>query len=117
MRVSLGIHLWFRVAFAVILLIANIGAPFRSATSGRVFLERLRPSNHTQAVIRVRAISPSGLTQGYRAPVGLARGGSNACTMTMDRLELAEFVPSPATPPSDGVADRSIGRRSPPLRC
>ena len=75
MRGSSQTTLWSRHVLSLILLTANIGAPFRSTALGRTLLEDLRPHPAACSLVRVRGTSPVGISLGFRAVVGFEKGG------------------------------------------
>src|SRR3954454_22118547 len=101
MRRPLESHLWFRAAVAVVVLTANVSAPFSSSGLVRTLLTG--PGRHadTSPVHRVRVTTQCGATHGFRAVAafsgsgpGVVGDGSKSCT-------IAGFLPSPVdTPPS-----------------
>ena len=109
--------LWHHSLLSLVLLAANVGAPFRSSDLARHLLASLPPTASAPSIVRVRAVTPAGVTSGFRAVVGLAKGGPD---------EAAPGVclhPSSARrrPPTDALPARHVGpptaRQNPPLRC
>ena len=117
MPVSRRAILWTHPLVSLLLLAANLGAPFNTADQGRVFLGGLAHAAPAQPIVRVRSVSPCGMTQGYRAVVGLVKGGAAGPASRPP----AAWRQLP--PPADAIAARpavvatSIPRMSPPLRC
>ncbi|MHC5544597.1 hypothetical protein ACYOEI_40720, partial [Singulisphaera rosea] len=63
-----------RLILSLVLLTANVGAPFRTSTLGRAFLDDMRQQHvATRSIVRVRAISPPGASVGHRVVVGLSK--------------------------------------------
>jgi hypothetical protein len=116
MRGRSGFHFWPRLVLALILLASNVCAPFRT-TLGRAVLDSLRHDVAARSVVRVRVISPTGASQGFRALVGVGRGkpeGSARAQRTH-----VQFVITPVSPSQSyqGTADLSVVRPHPFLRC
>jgi hypothetical protein len=120
MPCSLRLGFWPRCVLSLILLTANIGAPFRTSGLGRIFPENLRQNLATCFVVgvRVRVVSPSGSALGFRAVVGLARGGgpdekgTSASPRSFSDILLSLTHPRPSRP-----GDRPVARPHPFLRC
>lgn len=110
-------HHWSRLALSLIVLTANIGAPFRSSALGRIVLNRTGTQTHAGPVVRVRSVSPLGSARGFRSVVGLGDGGGDE---TYPRPTPSPF-PALLPPPTDAHlcihGDRVMGRQNPPLRC
>lgn len=68
---------WFRPLFTLVLLTANVAAPFRTDSLVRVILSGPWQRVGSAPVVRVRAVTPGGLFQGFRAVVGLTRRGGD----------------------------------------
>jgi hypothetical protein len=109
--------LWSPWVLSLILIAANVGAPFRTSALGRVLLQNLRRNPATSSTVRVRAVSASGASQGYRAIVGLARGGSDELDPAANPRALSGFLRSSTATHSQRHDDRPIARPHPFLRC
>ena len=109
--------LWHNSLLSLVLLAANVGAPFRSADLVRHFLASPLRTASAAPIVRVRAVSSAGVTQGFRAVVGVAKGGPDAAAPG------ARLHPSAALwrSLSDVLPARQVGppvaRQNPPLRC
>jgi hypothetical protein len=114
---SLRNTFWSRCILSLILLAANVGAPFRTSALGRVFLESQRPNPAAGSMVRVRAVSPGGASQGYRAVVGLARGGSDKSDSGANSRAFSGFLRSSIETLPHRHDDRPIARPHPILRC
>jgi hypothetical protein len=108
---------WSRCVLSLLLLAANIGAPFRMATTGRVLLESLRQNPATGLVVRVRSVSPSGVSQGFRAVVGLATGDPDEADPGANSHVFSAFLPSLTDPLPHRPGAGPIARPNPFLRC
>lgn len=116
MRGASGLGSWFRPLFSLLLLAANVAAPFRTGTLVRVVLSG--PWHHaaTAPMVRVRAVTQVGVTQGFRAVVGLARGGHDT-TPGAASARLAALSPLQTHPIPSFHGDRSVAHLHRPLRC
>jgi hypothetical protein len=114
---SLRNTFWSRGILALILVAANIGAPFRTSALGRVLLQNLRRNPASCSVIRVRAVSQGGASQGYRAIVGLARGGPDEKDPAANSRVFSGFLRSSTEIHPHRYDDRPIARPHPFLRC
>ena len=117
MRGSLRNNSWSRYVLSLILLATNIGAPFRTSTLGRVFLQNSGWNAATSTVVRVRVVPPVGSSQGFRVVVGLsgndpdrADSAANARAFSDVLLSLTDAFPS-------RHGDRPVVRPHPFLRC
>jgi hypothetical protein len=117
MRGSFRLDFWSRCVLSLIVLTANIGAPFRTSAVGRVLLESLRQDTAPSAVVRVRAASPVGTSQGFRAVVGLAKGGPDEPAPAMNSHTTSAFFLSSMARFSRGHGDHPLARPNPFLRC
>src|SRR4051794_9079771 len=108
---------WFLGLAALILLVANSLAPFRSSSLGRVFL--LGRSQHatSHSVIRVRTITSGVASLGHRAVVGLARGGRDKVETAARSVAFSGFLPLPTDTSSCQQTDQPGPRLNSPLRC
>src|SRR4051812_14748506 len=93
---SLPIDFWFRNVLSLVLLTANIGAPFRSATSVRAFLDGPRQNVAICSMIRVRGVSPIGGALGFRVVVGIGKGGPDHTDVDSTLQPFAAFLSVPA---------------------
>jgi hypothetical protein len=69
---------WSGFVLSLILLAANVGAPFRTSTLGRTFLDVECVDPTPGAQVRVRAITHAEVALGFRAVVGISGGGPDA---------------------------------------
>lgn len=105
----------YRCVLSLVVLITNTAAP-HSSRNGRSLLASDDYPLAMQTVGMVRVISPPSTTQGFRAAVGLSKGGNEASLA----LDLPP-VPSPLAVPvkacsAPGQQQRAV-RPNPPLRC
>jgi hypothetical protein len=116
MRGRSNYDFWHRLALALIVLAANVCAPFRT-TLGRQLLDGVRHNVGTRSVVRVRVVSPSGASQGFRVVTGLGRGNPEG-SAPAPRV-LTSFVHSLVLPsrPHQEVAAPGVARPHPFLRC
>ena len=105
-----------RYFLSLIILIANVLAPFRTS-AGRSLIDFYGPHGVSQSVVQVRAHSISGPTQCFRAVVGVGNGGSgDALPSPLPALACA--TPSaPAPSLRHGLLPSLDLLQSPPLRC
>ncbi|WP_422924015.1 hypothetical protein [Singulisphaera sp. PoT] len=109
----------FRAILALIVVIANVGAPFRTMTSGRALLhDRSQHQSPHEPIVRVRAISTIASAIGHRAVVGLQKGGPESSRLAEHPwASLALLGRSrPKLAYSQKVEPRPV-RPTPPLRC
>jgi len=116
MRGQPGSPISVRFILAVIVLTANVGAPFSTSKLGRVFLRSAVKHAAAQSVVRVRVVAQVGSLQGFRAVVGCSGGGPGKVGPgSSDRGLPARF------PHRFSLQPRLIGfaasRPNPPLRC
>ena len=110
-------NLWPHSLLCLVLLAGNVGAPFRTSDMGRNLLASLPRTASVATIVRVRAVSSAGMTHGFRAVIGLAKGGPD------DVARGERLHPSSALRRSsaDALPTRHVGppvaRRNPPLRC
>lgn len=104
-----------RCGFSLILLIANVAAPYNTP-AGRVLLRRLGRSDPTRSVARVRVLSHAGCVQGIRVVANRNPGGP--------RLVPNSPIPVLAKCATKSISGRShrapgldIARSLRPLRC
>ena len=117
MRRSPESHFWFRFALAVVVLSANVGAPFNTSAFGRTILAG--PGRHaaTSPVLRVRVTTQAGASHGFRAVVGFSAGGPGVAGVGPNTRPFSAFLPSPIDTPSCPRSPRPPVRASSPLRC
>ncbi len=115
MRGHSYLHFWPRLALALILLAANVCAPFRTSL-GRLLLDGVGHDIANHSVVRVRVVSPSGASCGFRAVVGFGRGEPEGeVSAPRPRVHFAfTFVPPPR-PHREGTC--SVARPHPFPRC
>jgi len=104
-----------RCVLSLIILIANTAAPLYSR-NGRTLLDAGGHTLAAQSVARVRVVSPLGTIQGFRAPVGLSKGGTEA-TLALDLPAVLTCPPTSARAASSPRLDIRVLRPTPPLRC
>jgi hypothetical protein len=116
MRGRLGSLICSRLILAVIVLAANVGAPFSTSRLVRVFLGSAVKNATAQSVVRVRVVAQVGSLQGFRAVVGCSGGepgkiepGSNNRSLPA----LSSHRHFLQSPPFGFTASRP----NPPLRC
>ena len=107
------------LALSLILLAASVAAPFRTHAFGRTLLFGSGQGfAHATAVIRVRAVAGGGFAQGFRAVVGVSKGGAGGPAAKLPartyRSRPSSSVAS--THPSHQSACLNA-RPHPPLRC
>src|SRR4051794_35575084 len=108
---------WPRLVVMLTLLAANIGAPFRSSDMSRPLLAHLPQGATPGAVIRVRALTSSGVSQGFRVVVGLSGRGQDPSDRGTPSRSPATILPAP-TDARPGTPTRPASRTpNPPLRC
>jgi hypothetical protein len=105
----------YRCILSLIVLIANTAAPLYSR-NGRTLLDAGSHALATQSVARVRVVSPVASIQGFRAPVGLSKGGFEA-NFALDLPAIALSLPTSAHVGSVPKPGLRAFRRNPPLRC
>ncbi len=105
-----------RCVLSLIVLIANVAAPFRTPT-GRSLLRCPRQSDTTRSVARVRVVSHAGAFQGFRAVVGFAKGNSGEGAPASAARTFPIRLPSSAVPSQVRVMDLTGSIPLPPLRC
>jgi hypothetical protein len=105
-----------RFLLSLIVLIANTAAPLYTH-NGRTFLDGGGRVFVTQSVARVRIVGHAESLHGFRAPVGLAKGGTEAC-LDLDRPAVLPSLPTAARCfGRSPVVTPNAGRPHPPLRC
>ena len=115
MRAQVGIHHPGRYLLSLIILIANIAAPFRTP-AGRAVLDIRGQHRAPQSVARVRAHSQIG-SHGFRALVGLPRAESGEA-LSAPSAPLFWAVPTcPRVACRGTQPEPSSARLRPPLRC
>jgi hypothetical protein len=105
-----------RYLLGLILLTANVAAPFRTSALGRALLEDLRQRAATSAVIRVRAHAPIGSSVGFRAVVGIARGGADGSHVRPTARRVWTVLSAPSGSPHPALRPLVV-QPTPPLRC
>jgi hypothetical protein len=116
MRRRLRSHSSLGSVLAIVVLVANIGAPFSTCDNGRVFVESLGRNLAHRSLARVVVATQGGSPVGFRAVVGLDSG-------RIGEVPESSSVPPPSTlsPPtkhaSTGLVDFAVARPTPPLRC
>ena len=74
MRGQIGSPISVRLILAVMVLTANVGAPFSTSKLGRFFLRSAANHSAVHSVVRVRVVAQVGSLQGFRAVVGCCGG-------------------------------------------
>ena len=69
---------WSSLALSLILVAANVGAPFRTSMLGRTFLDAQRHNFAASTRFVARATAHADVAHGFRAVVGLSDGGDGA---------------------------------------
>lgn len=105
-----------RCIVSLIVLIANVAAPFRTPT-GRSLLRCPRQSDTTRSVARVRVVSHAGAFHGFRAVVGFAKGDSGETPPTPDARLFPIILPSSTVKSQDRLLNLTSTLPLPPLRC
>jgi hypothetical protein len=104
-----------RYSLSLIILIANTAAPLYSR-NGRSVLDPGGPGTISQSVARVRVVSHVNSVQGFRAPVGLAKGGHEAYLDVNLPVILPTLSASIQAGSSQAVSP-TTARPHAPLRC
>ena len=116
MRGQPGSPISVRLILAVIVLTANVGAPFSTSRLGRVFLRSAVKHAAAQSVVRVRVVAQVGSLQGFRAVVGCSGGEPGKIEPGSSNRVLPAHSPHRLS-----LQPRLIGftasRPNPPLRC
>lgn len=105
-----------RCVLSLIVLIANVAAPFRTPT-GRSLLRCPRQSDTTRSVARVRVVSHAGAFHGFRAVVGFAKGNSGKAALAQDTRPFPVILPSSTVKSRVRLMDLIGTSPLPPLRC
>ena len=105
-----------RCILSLIVLIANVAAPFRTP-NGRALIACPRQSDTTRSVSRVRVVSHAGTLHGFRAVVGCARGGSGETALAPEARPFPVILPSSSAKSQDRLLDLASALPRPPLRC
>ena len=117
MRGSRGLNAWCSALLSLILLVANILAPFRTSTLGRAFLESVCQTVSDDSVDRVRPVTPVATSVGHRAVVGLAREAGCVAESGTRSQASPVFLPTPTDAfPRPQAARPGVGP-TPRLRC
>ena len=117
MRGSHQVTPWTGSLLSLVLLVANVGAPFRVSDLGRTLLGSVPQNACAGPIVRVRVVSASGLTHGFRAIIGLARGGPDNEEPAASPHPSLALRSSPAAILPARPVDRALSRPQPPLRC
>jgi hypothetical protein len=115
MRRLPGINVWSRTTFALIVVAANIFAPFRTSLA-RTPLETAPHQGATRAIVRVRTISRALASPTFDSIVGLARGGGDDETAMMPPVVSWVLPPTADFRPTKD-ADRQVAHLTPHRRC
>ena len=91
MRGPLFVNAWSSLVLSLIVLSANIGAPFRTSAVGRTFLDCQCRDLAAGRQVQVRAIPHADVAHGFRAVVGISGEGPDAIDAD------ASCCPYPAT--------------------
>jgi hypothetical protein len=105
-----------RLILSLIVLFANVAAPFRTPT-GRALLRCPRQSDTTRSVARVRVVSHAGAFQGFRAVVGFAKGNPGEAHPSRDSQPRPMIVPSSTFNSQNRLLNLASNLPRPPLRC
>ena len=106
---------FFRYVVSLVLLLASVGAPFRSHALGRTWLSTAPHAGGLHTAIRVHAVSGGGVTCGFRVVAGVVGGGRHgAGARARVHWDVAEATRTIA--PSS-VASRAAKLLHLPLRC
>ncbi len=117
MRGSLSINPWHKIFLSLLLLVANVFAPFRTSSFGRAFLDLLTHTAANQPVVRVRAVTSIATSIGHRAVVGLSRRGPDVA-LSLTRLSAySAFLATSTVALPCRQAARAHARPIPRLRC
>jgi hypothetical protein len=103
-----------RALIALVLLTANVAAPFRTSAIGRTVLGDVSGSLPTCHTVRVRGYSTFAAVPGFRAITGVAKGGSDDDAAPERGPSIWSPLPSPALAVP---CQQPAARPSPPLRC
>jgi hypothetical protein len=112
MRANLGL----RGILSLLILTTNVVAPFSTSSLVRVFLGSVLPNVASSPIVRVRAVSHGGVTQGFRAVVGLANGGQDGSAPQPKSRTTSTFS-LPERPHRLHSLGFGLTRPTPPLRC
>jgi hypothetical protein len=105
-----------RCFLSLIVLIANVAAPFRTP-NGRALLRCPRQSDTTRSVARVRVMSPSGSFHGFRAITGFAKGNDGKSPAAENAGSFARFSAAVLDARVELPAIPVVQPSHPPLRC
>lgn len=105
-----------RCFVSLIVLIANVAAPFRTPT-GRSLIRCPRQSDTTRSVARVRVVSHPGAVNGFRAVVGFAKGNSGEAAHSRDTRPVSTIPPSSAPTGNGWLLNPTTSLPLPRLRC
>ena len=104
-----------RLFLSLILLIANVAAPFRTA-AGRSFLDFMDQHHAPASLCRVWAGSDAPSSHCFRAVVGLNRGEPAEAPLSLTHV-LAAIPKSSPVPWADLAVESAFPLLRPPLRC
>lgn len=106
---------FFRCGVSLVLLVASVGAPFRSHALGRTWLSAAPHAGGHHTAIRVHAVSGGGVTCGFRVVAGVVGGGRHAAgARARVHWDVAD---APRTIAPSSAAPRAATLLHPPLRC
>jgi hypothetical protein len=111
------INRWARSVLSLILLTANVGAPFSSSDLSRSLLASLPRNVAPSPVVRVRTLSPSATSHGFRAVVGLSMGGPDDAHRGPISPTFSALPPSPTVIRADRHGHPAGTPPHTPLRC
>jgi hypothetical protein len=106
-----------RWLLAAVLLASNVGAPLRTAGPVRLFLNCLGRHAATHSVLRVRVVSQVGSAHGFRAVVGLAKGGPDESVAWSNSRPLPGLFSVLSTTTLSKPVCLPVLKTFPPLRC
>ncbi len=106
-----------RSILALIIIIANVGAPFRWSAFGRVLLSDLSQPVATHSVVRIRALSQAPSVVGHRAVVGLRKGGPAVVSPLSTLSSPSAYLAGSTLRFARSSGERLVVRPNPPLRC
>lgn len=109
-------HNTLRAFLSLILLIANVAAPFR-APNGRSLLRCPRQSDTTRSVARVRIVTHPGALNGFRAVAGFAKGKLEGTPPLHTYGQFSRLPHSSPTAAHFSCLNQVETSPLPPLRC
>lgn len=108
---------WSRTVLSLLLLAANVDAPFCASGLVRTPLGRLGRDHASRSAVRIRVVSPIGASHGFRAVVGVSgdpgEGGARASRLAFPACPLDPHH----SPPARGQVRRLPAPPHPRLRC